>query len=191
MPTKKSQPSIIRDQADIPEASMQVLVDTFNALTGKSIKKFESRAIAEARVANAILSAQAATGARGVVKGARPTAKTRAELDKSDADGGSLRERLSARAAQVSAPPLIAVSAVAGTRRAKFHKVRATGTGTSKPRLGSIRHAVLEKIQAAGARGITVEALEDAFEDAFDGPVNGYLGKLWEKGHIVAMEDAA
>lgn len=73
--------TIIRKQNDIAAASNADLVETFNELTGKSIKKFESRAIAEVRVANAILSAQNAAGHVGVPKGTDPEAKTVAELE--------------------------------------------------------------------------------------------------------------
>jgi hypothetical protein len=73
---------IIRDQKDIKAASSADLVETYNALAGKSIKKFETRGIAEVRVANAILSAQYAAGKAGVPKDSKPKAATKKELSK-------------------------------------------------------------------------------------------------------------
>ncbi len=62
---------IIRSQAEIAGASTQVLVNTYNQLTGKQIKKFENRSIAENKVANAILSAAMEAGHLGVPKGTK------------------------------------------------------------------------------------------------------------------------
>ncbi len=73
--------NIIRTQAEIADASTAALIETYNALTGKSITKFSSRAAGEVQVANAILSAKNKAGQAGVPKGAEPTAKTVAELD--------------------------------------------------------------------------------------------------------------
>jgi hypothetical protein len=59
--------AVLRSAADIKEDTpMAVLVATFNAMTGKSIKKFENRTIAEARVRNALMAAQDATAHLGV-----------------------------------------------------------------------------------------------------------------------------
>lgn len=73
--------AIIRTQAEIEGASSAVLVATYNALTGSCIKKFECRAVAERRVAMAILSATDAAGHAGVKRGEIPTPKTREELN--------------------------------------------------------------------------------------------------------------
>jgi hypothetical protein len=72
--------TIIRTQAQIADATMGDLVETYNALAGKTIKKFESRAIAENKVSNAILAAQDAAGHLGVPKDTKPQAKTVKEL---------------------------------------------------------------------------------------------------------------
>lgn len=72
--------TIIRNQSDIAEASTADLVETYNALVGKSIKKFENRSIAEARTRMAILAAENAAGHAGVTKGECPAAKTVAEI---------------------------------------------------------------------------------------------------------------
>lgn len=71
---------IIRTQAEIAEATMPVLVATYNAMTGKEIKKFENRAVAERRVAMALLSATDAAGHAGVKPGEKPMPKTVDEI---------------------------------------------------------------------------------------------------------------
>ena len=72
--------TILRNQSEIPEASTADLIETYNAMTGKSIKKFSTRAAAESQVSNAILSAQDAAGHAGVKKDEVPAALTVAEL---------------------------------------------------------------------------------------------------------------
>lgn len=72
--------TIITKQSQIAEASTADLLATYNALSGKSITRFSSRAAGEVQVANAILSAENAAGHAGVAKGAAPTALTQAEL---------------------------------------------------------------------------------------------------------------
>ena len=59
---------------------MADLVESYNALTGKSIKKFESLEVGRVRVANAILAAEDRTAHAGVSKGEKPKAKTVEEL---------------------------------------------------------------------------------------------------------------
>jgi len=73
---------IITQQSDIAEATTEDLVATYNALTGKSIKKFETRAVAEVRVANAMLASADRVGHAGVPKGAVPKAMPLKEVEK-------------------------------------------------------------------------------------------------------------
>lgn len=86
--------SILRNQNEVVGASSADLVETYNALTGKSIKKFENRSLAETRVAAAIMSAENAAGHAGVAKGAEPVAKTKAELKAEKARKADPREQL-------------------------------------------------------------------------------------------------
>jgi len=71
---------IIREQKQIADASPADLVETYNALTGKAIKKFETRAVGERRVEMAMLAAINADGQTGVPKGANGKVKTAEEL---------------------------------------------------------------------------------------------------------------
>lgn len=71
---------IIRSAAEIAGASMAQLVATYNAMTGKAIKKFENRTVAERRVEMALLSATDAAGHAGVPHNAKPAPMTLAEL---------------------------------------------------------------------------------------------------------------
>jgi hypothetical protein len=61
--------TIIRTQAEIADAPTTVLIATYNALTGKNVTKFSSRAAGEAQVANAILKGQDNAAHAGVPKG--------------------------------------------------------------------------------------------------------------------------
>lgn len=87
---------IIRTQNDIAGADTATLVATYNALTGKSIKKFENRAIAESRTSMAILAAQNASGHLGVPKHKRPEALTAEERAQRGERGNPLAEETDA-----------------------------------------------------------------------------------------------
>lgn len=82
--------NLITNQNDIASASTAQLVATYNALTGKSIKKFETRAIGESKVAMAILASEHEAGKAGVAKGAKPKAAPKADIDKKK--GAAARE---------------------------------------------------------------------------------------------------
>lgn len=72
--------NIIRNVADIASASTADLVATYNALTGNTVERFSSRAIAERRAEMAIMAAADAAGHLGVPKGSEPVAMTKDEL---------------------------------------------------------------------------------------------------------------
>lgn len=74
--------AIIREQKLIANASTADLLETYNALTGKDIKRFSSRPAAETQVSNAILAAMDAAAHLGVPKGQRVTALTKEERDR-------------------------------------------------------------------------------------------------------------
>ena len=184
--------TIIRTQQEIAAATTADLVETYNALAGKSIKKFENRAIAEARVRMAILSAEDAAGKAGVPKGAKPRAATKAELATKDKPtpmssmaatltnpypSGSLSAKLRDKA-NASLP----IGERKASPRVKFTHVAPTFAGESKPNPNSDRARVLAYIQQH-KDGISVEALEKHFNM----PCRGFLQKLAEKNHIKAL----
>jgi len=68
-------------------------------------------------------------------------------------------------------------------KRIVLNKVRATFEGTSKPQTLSTRAIVLKFIQDAPDHTVSVDALEEHFGQ----PVRGFLQKLLEKNHIVAV----
>lgn len=53
--------------------------------------------------------------------------------------------------------------------------------GSSRLNESSERHAVFQLIKAAGAKGITIEALDEKFEK----PTRGFVLKLLEKDHVI------
>lgn len=65
--------TLLKNQDETVDAKMADLVETYNALTGKSIKKFESVEIGRVRVCNAMLVAQDSAAQAGVAKGTTPS----------------------------------------------------------------------------------------------------------------------
>jgi hypothetical protein len=195
--------TIIRDAAAIAAADTADLVETYNALTGKSIKKFENRATAERRVEMAIMAAKDADGHTGVPKGAEGKALDRAAIvEKAAAKGiptppaldeedpkfepGSLADQLNkaAAAAKPIAPREKAERKPGAPAKQSIYAVQATFKGTSKPQAGSVRNNILVHIQNADRSAITIEALDKHFE------LNsrGYVQKLLEKDHLIILD---
>lgn len=197
---------IIRSQSQIADATTAQLVATYNALTGKSIKKFEMRSIAEARVRMAIMSAEDAAGHAGVPKDTKPVAATKDELHAKghapsvekiesapQAPTTPLRAKLQAA---IDAQPKITARPKKADAPKEQHvarqiimRVRATFAGTSKCNAGSIRAAVLAKIQertvTQGGPTISVAELDKHFGHS----TRGYLQKLLEKSHIEVVPE--
>ena len=97
--------TIIRTQAAVTEASTADLLESYNAFTGKDIKKFASREAAERQTSNAILAAIDASGKLGVKKGQKPVAMTLTELEaarsaKAQDSAGAAKPQQGAAAAQ-------------------------------------------------------------------------------------------
>lgn len=183
---------IIRTQEAIATATAAQLVATYNALAGKEIKKFETRAIAEARVRMAILSAQDAAGHAGVPKGSKPEAATTQELAaKAAYPYGSMRAKLHAeieKQAPITPRPKKAdmpTDKQSAPRTTIMH-VRATLAGTSKCQTGSIRAAVLAYVQERTQRPDTTVSVAE-LDAHFGHSTRGYLQKLLEKNHIIAV----
>jgi hypothetical protein len=190
--------TIIRTQNEIADASTAVLVATYNALTGKSIKKFSSRGAGESQVANAIMAAQDRAGHLGVPKGAAPVAITVAEESaKNDAGATqapaavsppkSLRAKLALAAGDASPHKSKPKAERAERKSGTLVAVVPTGRGTSKLQAASDRAAVFNYIVSMHAKTgapVTIAALDKHF----DRDTRGFVGKLLEKSHLEAAE---
>lgn len=165
--------TILREVAQLAEASMAELVATYNALTGKELKKFESSEIGRRRVENAMMANKDADAHLGVGKGAEGEVKTLEELqkkaeekglEKPQADPntdeeenpitfppGSMADQLSkaADAMKKIEPRAKKAAKAPAVARNVLSYVKATGTGTSKVQAASQRGAVLAKVQSA------------------------------------------
>lgn len=170
--------TIIRTRKEVPTASTADLLESYNAYTGKSIKKFSSREAAENQTSNAIMAAEDAAGKLGVKKGTKPVAMTVAELEsaraakamgadvlagatgsavpakKTAAGGGSLREKLSAKVVgQPNQGKPKPPKKEPGTGRApKVEFVKLCADGRSKMQIGSQRKGVYDAVIGAAAK---------------------------------------
>jgi len=187
--------TIIRDQKLIPDTSTADLIETYNALTGKSIKKFSARAAGEVQVANAIMAAQDRAGHLGVPKGARPVAITEAEAAaKEKAKNASpvvatpepvgspkpLREKLAAAAG--TAPPHAKREGAAPVpRKGAVSAVRVTGRGAFRLQAASMRAKVMA---AAGTGTVQVAELIALLGDG----AKGAVATLLKHDHLEAAE---
>jgi hypothetical protein len=68
-------------------------------------------------------------------------------------------------------------------KRITIQRIRATGTGQSKPQAASARRAVLDWIAAQPEASATVADLEAHFA----APCRGHVQKLVEKGHLEVL----
>lgn len=179
--------TIIRDRNAVSEASTADLVETYNAMTGKDIKKFSSRAAAENQTSNAIMLGEDRAAKLGVRPGAKIVAMTVAEGEAKAAakargatetqpeapnategkgkPAGGLRERLAARAGD--APP--------NKPRPRPEK-KADGVERG-PKLTKVRRA-------------TGEALSTVREDSERGKVLGAIGKSTRAWSIDELTEA-
>ena len=66
-------------QDEIPSAPMEVLLATYARLTGRVVTRFASRAVAERRVADALMSSADQRGHLGVPRGALPAPTAQAD----------------------------------------------------------------------------------------------------------------
>lgn len=177
--------TIIRKQEDVAAASTADLLESYNAFTGKDIKKFASREAGEAQTARAIMSAEDAAGKLGVKKGAKPVAMTVAELAAAAEAKG--KPHATAAEAQEAAPaPAPAKSLRASLKaqamgepnkaKAKPAKKETAGRapkvayvevvpegGRSKMQPGSIRRAIMDAIlgKAKSAKAVAVVGRDD------------------------------
>lgn len=190
--------TIIRAQAQIADASTADLVATYNALTGKSISRFSSRGAGESQVANAIMAAQDRAGHLGVPKGAAPVAITVAEAKAKKAAGaheepapaGSpkpLRAKLALAAGDAS--PNKAKPKAERKASGKLVAVVPTGAGESKLQAASERAAVFAEIVKRHGKDCRVVTIEE-LNAHFGRNTSGFVGKLLEKHHLIAVDAA-
>jgi hypothetical protein len=175
--------TILRNPNALAAASMEDLIETYNALTGNAVEQFQSRAIAERRTEMAMLAAKDAAGHAGVPKGIDPEVKTMAELGINPFAPMVHQLHIAAEAAAVEpmrVKPMKAREMNVRPLRKPLDKIRATFAGKSKPQEGSTRGKVLRAIQEAEAHTITQADL-----DALMGtPTRGFVQKLIEMGHV-------
>lgn len=193
-------PKLIADVQAIKEADAADLVHTYNQLTGKSVKKFENRTIAERRVEMALLAAKDADAKTGLPKGSEPQPQPRVEiLRKAAARGTEPPPALDAdNADPVFQPGTMAYELDKAARNAQpipkreprekkapadkkvLYAVVATFAGTSKPQTGSLRNNVLLRIQGSPKGAATIESLDAHFGIN----TRGYVAKLLERDHL-------
>lgn len=189
---------IIRTPDKIAGATLECLLLSYNELTGRPIKMFPDRATAERRLEMAMLGAVDATAHAGVPKGTTVIIpKTAKELGqplplseeeeepqprecKPDWDG-MVKKLSDGEIAKDMAPP----AAKPTKARAKFAKVRALTTGTSRLQAASVRNSVFQAIKAAGEPGITLDALDKKFPPT----ARGHIQKLLASGHVEGFDE--
>lgn len=202
--------NIIRDRALVAAASTADLVATYNALTGNSVERFSSRAVAERRVDMAIMAAEDAAGHRGVQKGINPVAQTIAETTAQAQDAavpepkvdesavgtgweenpfkpGSMAHQLwvATKSLTASAAPrkkAVKEKSEPRQKRNAASAFKATFAGTSKVHAGSKRAAILAHIQNAPNSTATLAELDEHFKE----PTRGYVQKLAQMNHLTA-----
>jgi hypothetical protein len=152
--------TVLTSQKQIQEASTADLVETYNALTNKNIKKFASRAAGETQVANAILAAEDRAGHAGVAKGENPVAKPLAEEAPKPAKGEKIAKAIAkvdpAAPAKLSKKAKAEEAAAApkpAGRKATYEFVRLTAPDTlRRPQPDSMRTKVLNALQTLDAK---------------------------------------
>lgn len=212
--------TLIRNRKDISESTPTAdLLETYNAMTGKDIKKFSSRAAAESQTANAIMAAEDAAGKLGVKKGQKPVAMTAAELDAARAakamgaeqltkvgqgakesanpgpaateKGKSLRASLKAKAVgEPNKPkPKAEKKAEGAGRAAKVLFVVPTGKGRSKMQENSQRKAVFDAVVGKRTSAPKAPVDVEALQEDFHSPIRGHILKLIFEGHLAAVAE--
>lgn len=178
--------SIVRSRAQVASASLETLNASFRALRGDPDHPgFTSIDAARTAVQNAIMAAEDVVAHAGLPRGAAPVAKTVGELGYNPYAPGTMSYDLYAAVAARQPIQRRAPAAGAPAGRMTICCVRATGAGSSKVQSGSVRAAVLARVQASPNATATVAELEQHFGH----PVRGYLQKLIEKNHLVIAQE--
>ena len=195
--------SILKTAADLQDASMGDLVETYNHLTGAAVARFSSVEAGRRRVENAMLAAKDADGMTGIPANTKPQIRGRKEIEaKAKAKGieppPSVDEEYSFKPGTLAYDLDKATKAMAPIpKRAKkepssppkprnsIFAVQATFAGISKPQAGSVRNNVLLHIQNAKNNAATISELDQHF----DTDSRGYVNKLLEKQHLVLLTE--
>lgn len=199
---------IIRTQAEIPEADTPTLLATYNAMTGKSVKKFASRAAAETQTAMAILAAEDAAAHLGVSKGGKPRAMTAEEVAaKLAAIKGSPRQLARAVESEDFSGPnphkkgtpaydlwlagrdAKAAKTAERGRAPRITRVRATDSGATRLHPASKRAEVMMLVSARGSVGKRPAIPLSDIQAAVGPNARGAVQKLITTGHLVAVEE--
>jgi hypothetical protein len=150
--------TLITAQADIASAKTSDLVETYNSLTGKDIKKFESRAKAETAVKMALLAdvdkagqkSKNAPGADALAESAEQKVATAAGKVKADAAKKAPKAKAATVKKAAKAPK---AEAAPRGRSATYTHVRLTAPETlRRPQADSMRTKVLNAIQLIDAK---------------------------------------
>ena len=205
--------NIIRDRALVATASTADLIATYNALTGNSVDRFSTRAIAERRTDMAIMAAEDAAAHRGIPKDTKPVAQTLEELGVQGQDGGetplgddegtvapdsnenpftpgSMAHQLwvATKSLDANTAPrqkrAPKAKSETPTKRNAALSVKATFAGTSKIQANSKRAAVLKHIQVAPEATVSLADLDAAFGE----PTRGYVHKLMQMHHLISVD---
>lgn len=204
---------VLREVSQIDTATTAQLVNTYNKLTGKTIKKFSSREAGKRQVEMAMLAAKDADGHLGVPKGAEGEVKTAEELaEKADEKGqpapnmnpdpearptfppGSMADQLQ-KAGEKKEPITPREPKAKGTpvtpRNNATHVVGLPGEGKSKVRDSSQRGAVHMRIKSfkddkGNFQPVAIKDLNSHFQIE----TKGYIQKLLEKDHIALCDEA-
>lgn len=178
---------IIRSRDQVYSAPIEVLTASYRELRGEPEHPgFGNIDAARVAVSNAILAAEDVVAHAGVPRGVAPVAKTVRELGYNPYAPGTMSHELYSKIAEQQPIERRApADAAAAPGRVTIQRVRATGAGTSKVQPGSVRAAVLARVQASPRQTATVAELEKHFGH----PVRGYLQKLIEKQHLVIVQE--
>jgi len=202
---------VLRTQDAIAGAPMAQLLATYQALTGKTVKRFSTRTVAETRVKMALMAAADAAGHLGVPQGKVPQPLTVSErVDVAVSKGkepqlpevepeegveiddsvnpyqmGSMAHQLwaTARLCQPIAPRPKAPAAE--PREPGAPKRRFEGVRFSPLGVSSVRESSQRgQVLAAIKASAPGVALIDALDKQLGFPTRGHVQKLLDKGHV-------
>lgn len=147
--------TLITNQNDISTAETADLVYTYNTLEGKSIKKFETRAVAERKVAMAILAAEDRAGHKGVPANTKPQAINGRVTE--DAMEGPKQAQVAPKVTKSDSLKTKAPKAPKEPAGVKTLTITKSGQDDSGIRPSTFRGQILQTIQVAGAKGVSKE----------------------------------
>lgn len=179
------------------------LLETYNNLTGATLKRFASVAAGQRRCEMAMLAAKDADAQTGLPAGTDPQPRPRAEIvakakkkglplprsldeevEFQDGTLGAELEQQAKTATPIVPRPPRDPSAPKATRKVMY-AVQATFAGKSKPQAGSLRSNILVRIQGEKNSAALVSELDAHFET----DTRGYINKLIEMEHLVVLDE--